>query len=180
MHEKRFTGGVERLRSPERISNMEIDKVVEHSLEGVKIGRLLDIGTGSGLFAEAYAKRNIKVAGIDVLQEMIEAAKSFVPDGDFRIAVAEKLPFSDNSFDAVLFGVVLHETDDMLKALKEAQRVANKKVFVLEWQYKAGEYGPPLEHRIKPEVMNQLIKEAGFNHYDKIDMKELVLYRLTV
>ncbi len=180
MHEKRFSGGVERLRSPERISNLEIDKVVSQSLDGIAIKSLLDIGTGSGLFAEAFAKQNISVSGIDVSEEMIEAAKKFVPSGNFKKAVAEELPFQDKSFNASFFGVVLHEADDMLKALKEARRVSTKRVLILEWQYKASEFGPPLEHRIKPEVITKLFKDAGFSDYDKNDLKELALYRLNI
>ncbi len=180
MHEKRFSGGVERLRSSERISNLEIDKVVSLSMDGIAIKSLLDIGTGSGLFAEAFAKQNISVSGIDVSEEMIEAAKKYVPSGNFKKAVAEELPFQDKSFDVSFFGVVLHEADDMLKALKEARRVSTKRILILEWQFKAGEFGPPLEHRIKPEVITKLFKDAGFSNYDKIDLKELVLYKLNI
>ena len=180
MHEKRFSGGVERLRSPERISILEIDRVVNLLLEGSEIESMLDIGTGSGLFAEAFAKQNISVSGIDVSEEMIEAAKKYVPSGNFKKAVAEELPFQDKFFDASFFGVVLHEADDMLKALKEAHRVTTKRVLILEWQYKAGEFGPPLEHRIKPEVITKLYKDAGFFDYDEIDLRELVLFRLNI
>ena len=178
MHEKRFSGGADRLRMPERISILEIDKVVNLSLDGITVKSLLDIGTGSGLFAEAFAKQNIEVSGIDVSEEMIKAAKFYVPAGNFKKAVAEKLPFTDNTFDASFFGVVLHEADDMVKALQEARRISKKRVLILEWQYKAGEFGPPLEHRIKPDVLVNLFDGTGFKDYDKIDLNDLVLYRL--
>ena len=180
MHERRFSGGVERLRSPERIVVLDIDNVVKLSLEGIEVKSLLDIGTGSGLFAEEFSKHNIEVSGIDVSEEMIEAAKSYIPNGDFKKAIAEEIPFEDKCFDVSFFGVVFHETDDMLKALKEALRVTKTRVMILEWPYKSGEYGPPLEHRIKPELMDKYIKEAGFNKYDKIELKNLDLYRLNI
>lgn len=180
MHERRFNGGVDRLRSPERVSVLEIDKVIKLSLDGIKIESLLDIGTGSALFAEEFAKQNIKVSGIDVSEEMISAAKSYVPNGDFRLAPAEKIPFTDKVFDASFFGVVLHEADDMQKALNEALRVSRERILILEWPYKAGEFGPPLEHRIKPEIINDLFNKAGFNNYDKIELQNLDLYRLNI
>ena len=37
----------------------------------------------------------------------------------------EKLPFEDKAFDLAFMGHVLHEADDLLTALKEAQRVAS-------------------------------------------------------
>ena len=180
MHERRFSGEVERLRSPERLTILETNKIIKLSLEGIAAKSLLDIGTGSGLFAEEFSKKDLNVAGIDVSEEMIKAAKEFVPKGNFKLAVAEEIPFEDKSFDASFFGLVFHEVDDMLKALLEAKRVSNKRVLILEWQYKAGEYGPPLEHRVKPEQMSKVIKDAGFKNYDKIELKELVLYRLNL
>lgn len=84
MNERRFKGSIERLRSAERVSRLEIDRVVDGSLEAIEAKTLLDVGTGSGLFAEAFAKRGVRVTGIDVSEEMLEAARHFVPTGDFQ------------------------------------------------------------------------------------------------
>ena len=48
MHEKRFDGKVERLRSPERVQRLEVDRVVDLCLEGDEIRDVLDVGTGWG------------------------------------------------------------------------------------------------------------------------------------
>jgi len=68
------------------------------------------------------------VAGIDPNPEMLEAAKKFVPSGTFLHGTVEDIPLEDNSFDIVFMGHVLHESDDIIKALAEAQRVARQKV----------------------------------------------------
>ena len=65
MHEKRFDGGIERLRAPERVARLEVERVVDLCLEGVEIKNVLDVGTGSGLFAGAFFERGLEVAGID-------------------------------------------------------------------------------------------------------------------
>jgi ubiquinone/menaquinone biosynthesis C-methylase UbiE len=178
MNERVFNQNIEKLRSEERRERLEISRVADLSLDHKRANSVLDVGTGSGLFAEEFSKRNISVAGIDPNPEMIEAAKSFVPAGDFHVAPAEKLPFNDESFDLVFFGLVLHEADDYLKSLKEASRVARSAAAVLEWEYKTQEFGPPLEHRLKKEFIEDLALKAGFKKVEIHILKNLVLYKL--
>ncbi len=109
MYEKRFDGTVEMLRSPERVEQLEVERVADLCLESADLKSVLDIGAGSGLFTEAFALRGVKTAGVDVNREMIAAAQRFVPEGDFREASAEALPYPDNSFDLVFLGLLLHE-----------------------------------------------------------------------
>ncbi len=179
MNERVFNQKADKLRSVERVERLQVNNVVESCLSGNNIKSVLDIGTGSGLFAEAFHKRNVKVAGIDANPEMIEEAKKYLPESQFRLAKAESLPFSDNSFDALFYGVVLHEVDDYNKSLTEAKRVSRSKVFVLEWPYKTEEFGPPIEHRLKPEFLKQLSAEAGFKEFKETNFNKLVLYELT-
>lgn len=123
MHKKRFSGSIVNLRSPERVKHLEVQRVISLCLENVSIQSILDVGTGSGLFAEAFSEHGLEVSGVDANQEMRITARSYVPKGDFRGGTAELLPYPDQSFDLIFLGLVLHETDDPLKALKEALRV---------------------------------------------------------
>jgi ubiquinone/menaquinone biosynthesis C-methylase UbiE len=111
---------------------------------------------------------------------MLTAARQFVPEGDFREATAEALPYPDTSFDLVFFGLVLHESDDQLKALQEARRVSRQRVCILEWPYRGEEFGPPLAHRIPPAEIADLAQQAGFDHVERISLNHLILYRLTI
>jgi 2-polyprenyl-3-methyl-5-hydroxy-6-metoxy-1,4-benzoquinol methylase len=43
---------------------------------------LLDIGTGSALFAEAFYKAGVSVSGVDINKEMVDAAKRHLPEGE--------------------------------------------------------------------------------------------------
>ena len=163
MHERRFNREIKRLRDPERVARMEVPRVVDLSLEGIPLkGRVLDIGSGSGLFAEELARRGLAVTGLDVNPEMLPVARKFVPAADFQEGVAEELPFGDGSFDLVFMGLLLHETDDISAALAEAHRVARSRLAVLEWPKKQQEFGPPLDHRLDADKVISLSKRAGF------------------
>jgi len=168
----------DRLRLPERIERLELNKVIEKCINETNLKSLLDVGTGSGLFAEAFYNQGIEVAGIDINPEMIENAKIYLPKTDFRVAVAEDLPFDDSEFDGCFFGVVLHEVDDYQKALEEAFRVSRIATFILEWEYEQQEFGPPLEHRLKPEFIEEISQKAGFIRMITHKLTNLVLYIL--
>lgn len=177
MHEKRFNREIERLRDPERVARMEVGRVVDLVFEGLtEFKSILDVGTGSGLFAEQFAAKGLKVTGLDANPDMIPAAQEFVPTGEFRLGVAEKLPFEDKTFDIVFMGLLLHEVDDLFAALSEASRVVNQRLAVLEWSYEPQSFGPSLEHRLTFENINAAAKLAGFNSVKKIQLENLVLY----
>jgi len=180
MHEKRFEGDINRLRAPERIERLEVERVTDLFLESGATGSVLDLGTGTGLFAEAFSRRGLEVAGVDANPGMLIAARRYVPKGDFREGTAEVLPYQDGSFDFVFLGLVLHESDEPLKALMEARRVARQRVGILEWPYQDGAFGPPLAHRLKPEDLYNLFRRVGFRNRKVTDLSNTVFYRLEV
>lgn len=178
MNEHRFGGKAERLRSPERVALLEVERVVDLCLEGIDSTSALDVGTGSGIFAEAFAGRGLAVAGIDVNAEMVEAARAYVPQGHFQVAPMEDIPHPDNAFDLVFLGHVLHEADDLLQALREARRVAGQRVAILEWPYRKEEMGPPLDHRLQAGLIVDLAGQAGFSRAEPISLARMDFYRL--
>jgi ubiquinone/menaquinone biosynthesis C-methylase UbiE len=180
MNERVFSGDIERLRRPERIERCEIERVIVLSLEGIDAGNVLDIGTGSALFAEYFYKNGLKVSGIDINPDMIDAAKRHVPQGEFRVSDAQNIPYPDRYFDLVFMGCLLHEVDDYLQTLREARRVCCKRVSILEWRYEKQEFGPPLEHRLKPDKVISLAKQAGFKNIETMQLTDLVLYHLGI
>jgi ubiquinone/menaquinone biosynthesis C-methylase UbiE len=179
MHEKRFPGSPEMLRSPQRVELLEVEHVVDLCLEALPAKSVLDVGTGTGLFAGRFAARGLEVAGIDANPVMVEAARRLVPQGRFRHAPAEVVPHPDGAFDLVFMGLVLHETDDPEQALREARRVARLRAAVLEWPYQAEGAGPPLAHRLQPELVTALAQAAGFAQVETLPLVHLVLYRLS-
>lgn len=178
-HEKRFHGDIGRLRSPERIRLLEVDRVAALTTEGLTASRLLDIGTGTGVFAQAFAAMGLSVTGIDANPEHLALARELVPGVQFDESTAEVLPYADRAFDIAFMGLVLHETDDPSRALMEARRVAAVRVAVLEWPYVQEEYGAPLAHRLEPEKIVALAARAGFERVERLELTHLVLYRMS-
>ena len=178
MHERRFNREIERLRDPDRIARLDVGRVVDLTLEGLSFAKtILEVGVGSGVFAEQFAFRGLEVTGLDVNPQMVSAAQSFVPSGDFRVGIAEKLPFDDKSFTIVFMGLLLHEVDDLMAALSEARRVATKRLVVLEWPYEDQSFGPPLGHRLSIENIEAAAKLAGFKGFQQKKLTNLVLYQ---
>lgn len=72
---------------------------------------LLDAGCGPApmitLLAEKYPKRHY--TGIDLTPKMIEQAKKKnIPNAEFIVGDCEKLPFEENSFDAIICANSFH------------------------------------------------------------------------
>lgn len=178
MNERLYNAGVDRLRAPERIARLEVDRVVSLAIEGIQPSTVLDVGTGSGIFAEAFAKAGLTPSGVDLKPEMIQAAQRYVPSGNFKIGTAERLPFPGQSHDIVFLGLVLHEADDALKALQEAHRVARMRSVILEWPYIEEEFGPPLQHRLSTSQITELATQAGFLRIEILRLHYLILYRI--
>jgi SAM-dependent methyltransferase len=68
--------------------------------------RILDLATGTGWTSRIVARRGAKVIGVDIGADLVAAATERAKvEGlaiDYRVADAEKLPFSDGEFDAVV------------------------------------------------------------------------------
>jgi len=87
---------------------------------------VLDLGCGNGRYFEYFKERSINYFGIDNSEKLIEIAKNKYPEGNFRVADALNLPFSDNFFDKIFSIAVLHHIpSEELRTLflKEAKRV---------------------------------------------------------
>jgi ubiquinone/menaquinone biosynthesis C-methylase UbiE len=180
MHERRYTAEIDRLRSPQRVALLEVDRIVDLASEGLAGKTVLDIGTGSGVFAEAFAKRGFSVTGIDPNPAMLNAAQEYVPNGIFLKGIAEEIPLKDKTFDMVFLGHVLHESDDIVKTLKETKRCARNRVVIMEWPYKQDESGPPLEHRLTIEEVHVAATTVGFSSLETIQLHHMVLFRATI
>jgi ArsR family transcriptional regulator len=97
-------------------------------LPGPRLGRALDIGTGTGRLLEVLAPRLDAGLGIDASRTMLALARVRLAKPEFshlsvRLADMYALPLHDASFDLVLLQMVLHYAEEPAKAVREARRV---------------------------------------------------------
>ena len=88
MHERRFQGDINRLRYPERLERLELNRVVNIATEGTLFHSILDVGTGSGVFAEAFYQNGYETVGVDANPEFIPLLK-IAPQVQFIEGLAE-------------------------------------------------------------------------------------------
>lgn len=173
-----FPGKGPELRSAERVARLAFPQSLEASLEGISVQTVLDVGTGTGLFAQGFAALGLQVFAVDLRKDLLDQAITFVPAGHFCIARAEGLPFPEGSADLVFMAVVLHEAADRLGVLREAHRVARQRVAILEWPYRSDGHGPPIEHRVPREALMSGALTAGFSTVETRSFTGVDLYLL--
>ena len=92
------------------------------------LGRLLDVGTGTGRMAELFADCARHITALDHSPDMLRLARTrlqHLPAGKVDLVQGDfaQLPFAAASFDTVLFHQVLHYAQAPEAVLAEAARV---------------------------------------------------------
>ncbi len=97
----------------------------------LQTGRILDLGTGPGYLPVEIVKRSpaLTVVGIDLSRSLIKMARRNAMNAGvpgqlhFEVGNANRLRFSDESFDMVLSTGMLHMLRDPVAVLRECYRV---------------------------------------------------------
>lgn len=97
---------------------------------------VLDVGCGPGWNYEHFLKFGPNVngyKGTDYSEYMIIGALSKYPEANFEVGDVRDIKEADESWDVVILQDVLEHTNGYQKPLKEALRVAKKRVIVTFW-----------------------------------------------
>ena len=109
------------------VAESEVERAVERALQGRPLGRLVDVGTGTGRMLELFGPQAAQAIGIDRSSEMLRLARvkleatgiaSSLRQGDMYA-----LPLPDCSADSVIIHQVLHYAHSPAAAIGEAARV---------------------------------------------------------
>jgi SAM-dependent methyltransferase len=98
----------------------------EAMLDATAVGKnttFLDVGCGAGGSSKLAIARGAEVHGIDVAEGLISIATQTIPNGSFKIADIENLPYKDNMFDVVYAANSLQYSENRISALHELRRV---------------------------------------------------------
>ncbi|MDW7673486.1 MAG: methyltransferase domain-containing protein [Bacillota bacterium] len=150
---------------------------------GIAEGDIIaDIGCGIGYFTIPASKLvgpQGKVYALDISAEMLAEVDKKVADEQITNVVSIqteensfKLPDSTVSF--AMMANVLHEVPNIEQFLLETKRIisTSSTVAVIDWQRIESEVGPPIDHRLAKEKVQQLLEQAGFNHVHAKDLSQ--------
>ena len=87
--------------------------------------KVLDLCCGAGQATQELVKHFQNVTGLDASPIAIQRAKRNVPQANYVEAFAEKMPFSDRSFDLVITNTAMHEMDreQLQQIIQEVHRI---------------------------------------------------------
>ena len=103
--------------------------------KGIRSGRVLDIGTGSGRLAIELAKAkgcHFDIIALDISENMVEKARENARRSGvenrikFMVATASALPFADSSFDLIISYASLHHWHQPVTVFNEVTRVTKE------------------------------------------------------
>jgi tRNA (cmo5U34)-methyltransferase len=95
----------------------ELQEETVRATEGLRAGRILELGTGTGETARRVLARHpgAHLVGIDSSRPMLDEARRVLPDADLRVARLEE-PLPEGPFDLVVSTLAVHHLDAAAKA----------------------------------------------------------------
>lgn len=164
-------------------SDEAVENALAEALGTGTLGRLLDIGTGTGRMAELLAERTEHIVALDKSLAMLRVARAKLQhlptervelvQGDFA-----SLPFGPASFDTVLFHQVLHFAQAPDAVLAEAARVTRSggRIAIVDF---AAHQREELRERhaharlgFEDAQMRSLLTNAGFQHAAPVALED--------
>lgn len=103
-------------------------KILEHALEGLTPGKILDVGCGTGFLLDQARARGFTIQGADPSAGMIEQAKLKYgfKDSEITLCHSDKLPFADETFDYVVASGAMIYVNNIEDTAREMARVVKK------------------------------------------------------
>lgn len=109
------------------VAESEVERAIDAALGRRPLGRLVDVGTGTGRMIELFGPRASQAIGIDRSSEMLRLARVKLEAAGIPSSLRQgdmyALPLIDNSADSIIIHQVLHYAHSPAKAIAEASRV---------------------------------------------------------
>ena len=109
------------------VAESEVERAIDRALGKRPLGRLVDIGTGTGRMIELFAPRASQAVGIDRSSEMLRVARVKLEAAGIYPSLRQgdmyALPLADGTADSIVIHQVLHYAHAPAAAIAEASRV---------------------------------------------------------
>jgi ubiquinone/menaquinone biosynthesis C-methylase UbiE len=137
--------------------------------------RVLDIATGPGYIAEAFARAAREVIGVDLTAAMlaigVERTKERgISNVSFRIGDVQNLPFENEEFEVVVSRLALHHMQNPAQVVREMTRVCRLGGTVLVEDIYAS------EHPERAAYQDRWEKLRDPSHVRTLPISELLLF----
>src|SRR6202171_1315964 len=120
--------------------------------------RVLDIATGPGYIAEAFAKNSCEVLGMDLTEALLgmarpRTAEHGVKNISFTTGDAQNLPFREGEFDVVVCRLALHHVQQPAKVVSGMAPVCRRGGIVFGEDIYASEHSARAAYQDRWEIM---------------------------
>ena len=109
------------------VAESEVEGAIGRALADRPLGRLVDIGTGTGRMLELFGPAADQAIGIDRSSEMLRLARAKLEAAGIATSLRQgdmyALPLGDGSADTIIIHQVLHYAHSPATAIAEAARV---------------------------------------------------------
>jgi ubiquinone/menaquinone biosynthesis C-methylase UbiE len=158
---------------------LNADEVLK--IAGIKSDdNFLDAGCGDGFISIAASQKvgdTGRIHALDAYPESIELVEDEIKKLDIKNLEAlvadltDKIPLNDDSIDLCIMANVLHgfvQNNELKEAMGEINRVIKTGgIFaVVEFKKEEGTRGPPMESRITPQQVKEIMENYGFEYMD--------------
>ena len=128
-----------------------------------------DIGCGTGYFTIPIANEVKQVYALDIRAEMLSDLNESLTQlqiHNVKVLQSEesRFPLPDQLIDGILTSLVLHEVDQPIEFFRELNRILQTggRLVIIEWAKASMEMGPPLEHRLSIQQLDDWALTTGF------------------
>jgi ArsR family transcriptional regulator len=109
------------------VAESEVERAIDDALGRRPLGRLVDVGTGTGRMIELFGPRSSQAIGIDRSSDMLRVARAKLEAAGIASSLRQgdmyALPLGDQSADTIVIHQVLHYAHSPAAAIAEAARV---------------------------------------------------------
>jgi ubiquinone/menaquinone biosynthesis C-methylase UbiE len=109
------------------VAESEVERAIGRALGNRPLGRLVDVGTGTGRMIELFGPKATDAIGIDRSSEMLRLARVKLESAGIASSLRQgdmyALPLADETADNVIIHQVLHYAHSPAAAIGEAARV---------------------------------------------------------
>lgn len=141
-----------------------------------EVKTILDVGTGPGNFIEVLKEvfPDTQITGVDPNTESLEGAKEKYPQVIFKEMGAEKLEFSDYSFDVVSMSMALHHLPEVNIGLQEILRVVKPGGWIIINELFSDNLNPAQEvHKLYHHFGSSIDRILGVCHNSSFKKEEI-------